>query len=83
MSEDGALWGPILEKALAKFLGNYENIEGGLIGPGIQIMTGAPYQAYWHSETDVDTLWQIISGNKTEGSMVTAGSYYGTGNNQE
>ena len=72
-----------MEKALAKFLGNYENLEGGLLGPGIQIMTGAPYQVYWHKDIDADSLWTVISESKAAGSMVTAGSYVGTGNNQD
>ena len=29
MNENSSLWGPILEKAFAKFLGNYEAVEGG------------------------------------------------------
>ena len=46
VSSDGALWGPILEKAFAKFLGNYEALEGGLNGPGIRMMTGSPFIIY-------------------------------------
>ena len=57
VSKDGALWGPILEKAFAKFIGNYEALEGGLSGFGIRMLTGAPYIAYWHEEQDVDSLW--------------------------
>ena len=40
VSEDGALWSPILEKAYAKFIGNYEALNGGFIGPGIETMIG-------------------------------------------
>ena len=29
VSEDGAIWSPILEKAMAKYLGNYEAMNGG------------------------------------------------------
>lgn len=40
---DGALWMPILEKAAAKFYGNYEMLSGGWMGPAVQMLTGAPY----------------------------------------
>ena len=43
VSRDGALWGPILEKAYAKLIGNYEALNGGLIGPGIETISGYPY----------------------------------------
>ena len=83
VSKDGALWGPILEKAFAKFLGNYENLEGGLSGPGIRMMTGSPFVSYWHNKTDADSLWQILTDEKAEHSMITAGSYIGTGSDKD
>ena len=46
-------------------------------------MTGAPFQTYWHTEIDVDALWEVISEQKTQNSMVTTGSFFGSGNNQE
>ena len=32
---DGALWLPILEKAVAKLYGNYEMMVGGWMGPAV------------------------------------------------
>ena len=83
VSKDGALWGPILEKAFAKFLGNYEALEGGLNGPGIRMLTGSPYISHWHVDHDVDGLWEIIAQQKADHSMVTAGSFIGTGNDRD
>ena len=39
---DGAIWGPILEKAFAKFHGNYQHIIGGSPKLAIRTIIGAP-----------------------------------------
>ena len=41
--EDGALWGPILEKTFAKYLGNYEAIDAGVASHGIEALLGSPF----------------------------------------
>ena len=33
--KDGAMWMPILEKAAAKFYGNFEMLSGGMVGPTV------------------------------------------------
>ena len=35
ISEDKAIWGPLLEKAYAKLIGNYQFLDGGFLGPAI------------------------------------------------
>merc|ERR1712110_375420 len=47
--DDGALWGPILEKGFAKLQGNYENIVGGDPITSIEILSGAPATRYHHT----------------------------------
>ena len=62
---DEALWGSIIEKAFAKFYGNYSHIEGGWSYKAIETFVGGPYEMIDHYEkdnkdneiTDVDTLW--------------------------
>ena len=75
---DHGLWMPILEKAGAKLFGNYEMLQGGMIGPAIQMMTGAPFYRMWHDDKDknytADSLWLQIKNNIKDGWMVTAGS---------
>ena len=41
-SPDGALWGILIEKAIAKVYGNYESIVGGDPRNSIEMLTGAP-----------------------------------------
>jgi len=50
VGEDGALWGTLFEKAFAKYLGMYEAIDAGGGAHGIEAMTGAPFESFWHSE---------------------------------
>jgi hypothetical protein len=40
---DAALWVPILEKAFAKYQGNYQHIVGGDARWAVRTLTGAPY----------------------------------------
>ena len=54
VSSDGALWGPLLEKAVAKFLLNYEAIDTGSTGHAMEILTGGPHTYLWHSDMTVD-----------------------------
>mmetsp|Transcript_48497 Transcript_48497/g.113654 ORF Transcript_48497/g.113654 Transcript_48497/m.113654 type:complete len:604 (+) Transcript_48497:55-1866(+) len=48
---DEAVWMCILEKAFAKFWGNYMQLNGGLVSEGWKVMTGA-------SDTDIDN-WEF------------------------
>jgi len=47
-SANGAWWGPILEKASAKFFGNYRNMSGGWMSESIQAFTGVPTLSLSH-----------------------------------
>ena len=58
MGEDGALWGAVLEKALAKYHGNYHHTHGGAMSLSIRTLYGAPEKYLTHSEFTVDTLWE-------------------------
>ena len=57
---DRSIWGAIMEKAFAKFHGNYARIVGGDSVDGISTLNGSPYERIWHSEETVNTVWQWI-----------------------
>lgn len=72
---DGSLWGAFLEKAFAKYHGNFKHIEGG--DPRVAVMTlyGSPHTTYEHdsrnffdklqgkekiTETFIDEFWNDL-----------------------
>ena len=42
VGEDGSLWGAVLEKALAKYHGNFEHTNGGAMSLSLRTLYGAP-----------------------------------------
>ena len=57
---DNSMWTAIIEKAFAKFHGNYAHIEGGDPGKAVQVLTGGPVVQYDHKEISADDLWAKI-----------------------
>ena len=45
VADDGSVWGPLIEKAFAKFHGTYGRIEGGDLTDGVTAMNGGPSKA--------------------------------------
>lgn len=60
IGDDGSLWGPIIEKALAKLHGNYARIEFGDTIHGVTVLNGSPYIRHFHKDLSIDELWDII-----------------------
>lgn len=61
---DNSVWAPILEKAYAKMVGNYEIIANGWQVESFKYLTGAPSMSYSISTTlakNADTVWNLIS----------------------
>ena len=61
----GAIWGPLLEKAWAKVIGNYEIADGGYLENALRQHTGAPVFTYevlpQTTQTWADDLWSLLS----------------------
>ena len=49
-----SVWPLILEKALAKYHGNYYHLEGGSPLRAVQTLTGAPGKFFMHNKLTVD-----------------------------
>jgi len=74
VSKDGALWGPLIEKAFAKYHGNYDQLVAGVAGRAIGTLTGAPYETLSTDEFDEESLWQMINDHDEKNFMFNAGS---------
>ena len=59
-SPDGALWGLLIEKAIAKVYGDYERIVGGDPRTSIEMLTGAPSNRYMHTDKTPLEIWNLI-----------------------
>jgi hypothetical protein len=71
---DNSLWGPILEKAFAKYAGNYQHLEGGQMGPAIRMMTGAAYEFHSHPKMNADSLWTELITHEATNDILTVGT---------
>ena len=74
MGEDGSLWGPILEKAFAKYHGNYLHTVGGIPLMAAKTLYGAPSKEVTHVNYTADALWKEIRAAETRGDMIMVGS---------
>ena len=84
---DQAIWVPLLEKAFAKYHGNYSHIVAGNPMYSIRSLSGAPFFSEMHHESSrssgiaVDALWAKITEMDGGDHMITAGTptYFKTG----
>ena len=63
---DKSVWGAIIEKAFAKFHGNYKHTVGGWPQHAVWDLLGGPYEEFDHTDengntvTDIETLWSKL-----------------------
>ena len=67
---NNTMWGPLLEKAYAKFIGSYENIAaGGTTSEAIRALAGLP--GFMYNTTNVTGLFDMIAQALSNGDIVT------------
>ena len=59
-SEDNGSWIPYLEKAYAKFAGNYEKTAKGWMSESMRILTGAPSHRFNMRKMGNEELWALM-----------------------
>ena len=59
-SEDNGSWIPYLEKAYAKFAGNYEKTAKGWMSESMRILTGAPSHRFNMKKMGNEELWALM-----------------------
>lgn len=76
---DGAIWGPLMEKAWAKVKGNYMNAHFDLSANGIRALTGVPVFDYYSDDFSADNdawedMWEQILEADKAGYIMSASS---------
>ena len=71
--DDGSFWGALIEKAFAKYWGNYKHTSGGLPHYALRTMTGAPW-VNMNSSEGVDKLWDLIVSHDGQDSIINTGT---------
>ena len=73
---DNSIWGMILEKALAKFHGNYKHLKGGNPLMAVRTLHGGPWEHVEHSEDgiDADKLWEMLTTHDMNDEIILAGT---------
>ena len=72
---DKSIYGPILEKAFAKYHGNYEHIIGGNPATAVKTLYGAPWStSHEHKYVDVDTLWNALKASDENDDVIQCGT---------
>lgn len=56
MGPNGAWWGPLLEKAGAKYYGHYQRMTGGWMTDAWDMLTAQPSYSF-STELDVKDIW--------------------------
>jgi len=60
ISQDGAWWLVLLEKAMAKLNVNYANLNGGEPCEALKTLTGAPCVNYKMRNLTDEKVWEIV-----------------------
>jgi hypothetical protein len=76
VGQDGSLWGAILEKALAKYHGNYEHTVGGNPAMSLRTLYGAPEKYIMHNEAEntADKIWTEITAAEARHDVILMGT---------
>ena len=80
VGRDKSVWGPLYEKAFAKFHGSYEALVGGNPEIAMNTIAGAPGQTIDNSKISVDQLWDLLEAADKETAMITMGCFGGSRN---
>lgn len=78
ISRDNGMWMQILEKAFAKYHGNYSHIDAGNPPTAVRIINGSPSMKIRSIQSEnPDALWQRILKHDAKNDIMTAGSWGG------
>lgn len=73
------LFVPLIEKALAKLYGGYDQLRGGLTSEGMTLLTGFPCEILWLPPDKNDRILSVHNGQHVEELWIKFASYYSAG----
>ena len=68
------IWGPVLQKAYAKLIGNYPRLSGGFLENGIRSLTGAPILSYATADFK-QNAFSLLKAADAANYIITANSF--------
>jgi hypothetical protein len=74
--DEGSTWVTILEKAYAKLVGNYAQMNAGWGFRGIHDLTGWPAVTIFHQQLTQDQVLATVSREDATGALMNSASYY-------
>ena len=80
VAPDGSVWGAVIEKAFAKYYGNYQNIMGGWMGTAVSVLNGSPFFMGSTLLYNGDEIWNLFHEQHAAGNIITAASQINCGN---
>ena len=78
VGRDKSVWGPLYEKAFAKYHGSYEALVGGNPEKALNTIAGAPGVMIDNKKISTDQLWNLLVEQDAETAMITMGCFGGS-----
>ena len=75
VGRDNSVWGPLFEKAFAKYHGTYETLTAGNPREAIEVIAGSPGIRYESESMRADVIWDLLRTQDRDRAMITMGCY--------
>lgn len=75
LGDDNSIWGAILEKAFAKFMGNYAHIESGAVSLGVHYLNGSPFSYVDNASVSKSDLWTTLVNADQANDIINASTH--------
>ena len=78
VGRDKSVWGPLYEKAFAKYHGSYEALVGGNPEKALNTIAGAPGVMIDNKKISANELWDLLRTQDMDRAMITMGCFGGS-----
>jgi len=74
VGDGSSIWGALIEKAFAKYHGNYEHIVGGAPAVAARTLHGGPSDNLWHADYTMEQVWAKLVEHDGKDDILQAGT---------